>query len=202
MPRTEEANQKIRDERRRHILNVSVQVFARQGVAATRIADIAAAGEMSQGLIYRYFASKEEILEAVVENAMQATLRFVMQAREQPLPPLEKLRWLLQILISGMWTRHEYALVMQGVIANQITPSELRVQVFEHARELQQMVQLLIKDAQEAGEISKDDDPSTLTLMVTSCLQGLTLGKLFSSDPEPEPDPEIILRMLRVTRSP
>jgi AcrR family transcriptional regulator len=59
-----------------------VLVFARQGLAATKIADIAAAGEISQGLIYRYFTSKEEIYAAVLERAMQSTLRIGREALE------------------------------------------------------------------------------------------------------------------------
>ena len=71
MPRTEEANQRIREERRGQILDAAVRVFARKGLTGACIADIAAAGEMSQGLIFRYFASKEEVFAAVVEAAVK-----------------------------------------------------------------------------------------------------------------------------------
>src|SRR5947208_16009730 len=103
MPRTEEANQKIRDERRRHILNTAVKVFARQGLEATRIADIAAAGEMSQGLVYRYFASKEEIYAAVLEGGTLRPLEAARAIAQQNISPTEKLREILDLFISGMW---------------------------------------------------------------------------------------------------
>ena len=51
MPRSDEENSRIREERRTYILDVSVAVFAKKGLGATRIAYIAEAGEMSQGLI-------------------------------------------------------------------------------------------------------------------------------------------------------
>lgn len=196
MPRTEEANQKVRDERRRHILDVSVLVFARQGLAATRIADIAAAGEMSQGLIYRYFTSKEEIYAAVLEGAMQSTLRMGREALEREGSPLEKLRWLLQFAIGGLWERTEYALVVHDMLTNQTMLQEIRSPALEQAIAFQQIIHQLILEAQAAGEAPSSDDPMMLTLMVGACLQGLATQKIYMPD-SPVPDPEVILRMLK-----
>ena len=47
MPRTEEANQQIRQEQRTKILNASRNVFARKGRAAT-MADVAAEAESAK----------------------------------------------------------------------------------------------------------------------------------------------------------
>ena len=194
MPRTEEANQQVRDERRRHILDVSVLVFARQGLAATKIADIAAAGEISQGLIYRYFTSKEEIYAAVLERAMQATLQIGREALEREETPLEKLHWLLQYVISGMWSRSEFALVVQDMLLNQTMPQEIRTPALEQAIEFQQIIYRLIAEAQAAGQVPSSTDPMMLTMLVGACLQGLTTQKMYLPD-APAPDPEIILRM-------
>jgi hypothetical protein len=54
-PRTSLSNQKIRDERRGQILQVALKVFAYKGLAATKIAEIAAQACISQGLIHHYF---------------------------------------------------------------------------------------------------------------------------------------------------
>src|SRR5215469_4246660 len=97
MPRTEEANQRIRAERRAQILDAAAQVFAHKGLAGTRTADIAAACKMSEGLLFHYFASKEDIFTAVVEAALQASGNPVQAALQRPGSPLEKLRWLLQV---------------------------------------------------------------------------------------------------------
>jgi AcrR family transcriptional regulator len=196
MPRTEAANQQVRDERRRHILDVSVLVFARQGLAATRIADIAAEGSMSQGLIYRYFTSKEEIYAAVLERALQSTLRMGQEALERVGTPLEKLRWLLQYVIGGLWDRTEFALVVHDMLTNQAMPQEIRAPALEQALAFQQIISRLIAEAQAAGQVSSSDDPITLTMLVGACLQGLPTQKIYLPD-SPVPDPEIILRMLK-----
>jgi len=196
MPRTEEANQQVRNERKRHILDVSVLVFARQGLAATKIADIAAAGQMSQGLIYRYFTSKEEIYAAVLERAMHSTLRIGREALEREGTPLEKLRWLLQYVIDGLWSRPEFALVVEDMLLNQTMPQEIRTPALEQAMAFQQIIHRLIAEAQAAGEVSSSTDPLMLTMLVGACVQGLTPQKMYLPDAS-APDPEIILRMLK-----
>src|SRR5215218_9458437 len=69
VPRTEEANQQLRSVQRAKILAGARTAFARRGLATT-MADVAAAAGVSQGLAYRYFAGKDEIYLALVEEAL------------------------------------------------------------------------------------------------------------------------------------
>ena len=82
MPRTEEANQQIREEQRTKILAAAAKVFARKGKAAT-MADVATETGISQGLAYRYFASKEEILTTLVKQTAELEGRGVRVVMEQ-----------------------------------------------------------------------------------------------------------------------
>ena len=164
MPRSEEANQRIREERREQILDVASLVFARKGLAGTRIADIAAEGDMSQGLIFRYFASKEEVFAAVVEKALESATRLAQAALEQPGSSLEKLRWLLQVSFEGMWRKPDYSLVIQQVLTSETTPAKVRERVLEESQYTLQLYQRLIAEGQESGEIV-EDDPDMLTLV-------------------------------------
>jgi len=55
------------EERRRQILETTLAVFAAKGFDGTSIKDIAQAAGISQGLMYHYFAGKEDLLRATVE---------------------------------------------------------------------------------------------------------------------------------------
>jgi AcrR family transcriptional regulator len=57
------------DARRRQILDAARARFASQGFARTSIADIVTESGLSNGAIYRYFTSKDEIIVAVCEQA-------------------------------------------------------------------------------------------------------------------------------------
>lgn len=56
------------EERRQEILDGAIRVFARKGYDKTSISDIAQELGISQGLCYRYFASKEAIYDAAIEE--------------------------------------------------------------------------------------------------------------------------------------
>lgn len=199
MPRTEEANQRIREERREQILDVASRVFARKGLAGTRIADIATEGEMSQGLIFRYFASKEEVFAAVVEKALQSATRLAQAASQQPGSPLEKLRWLLQVSFEGMWRKPDYILVVLPVLNGENAPSEIRELVLEQSQHTLQLYRRLIVEGQETGEIV-EDDPDMLTLTFAACIQGISSSVTYlprTLGIEGPPDPEVVLRILK-----
>lgn len=55
------------DERRRHLLTVSQQLFIEHGFHGTGVAQIAAASGVKVGQIYRDFSSKEDIIAEIVE---------------------------------------------------------------------------------------------------------------------------------------
>jgi AcrR family transcriptional regulator len=57
------------EERRQQLLTVALDLFSRQGFDGTTIRDIAAAANVTEGLIYKHFASKEELLEEVIARA-------------------------------------------------------------------------------------------------------------------------------------
>ena len=80
-------------DKRRVILDAAVRVFARQGFHTSRVADIADEAGVAYGLVYHYFASKDEVLDTLFLErweVMLATIRDLdaqQQVREQ-LPSL------------------------------------------------------------------------------------------------------------------
>src|SRR5579863_7361583 len=102
MPRPSIENQRIRDERHEHILRAAARVFARKGLAAATIAEIAAAANVSHGLTYHYFASKEEIFRQLITRAMQGTERILREANAREGTVTERLRWLIDEMIEGV----------------------------------------------------------------------------------------------------
>ncbi len=56
------------DARREELLRTALRLFAEHGVDGTTIADIAAATGTAHGLVYHYYASKNDLLLAVLER--------------------------------------------------------------------------------------------------------------------------------------
>ena len=59
-----------KEAKRMEILKSAIKVFARNGIANTKISDIAIEADMSKGNFYSYFESKEEIIKEAIRNYM------------------------------------------------------------------------------------------------------------------------------------
>lgn len=70
-PRTPEQFEEIRQQSRARIMETALELFARQGFHNTSISQIAKAANVSKGLMYNYFASKDDLLEAIVRQEIE-----------------------------------------------------------------------------------------------------------------------------------
>ena len=67
MALSKEKQQQIHETRKKQILDAAMELFDTHGYTDTKISDIAAKADISKGLVYRYFKSKEDILYALSE---------------------------------------------------------------------------------------------------------------------------------------
>jgi AcrR family transcriptional regulator len=56
------------EDRRRQILDVAVEVFARNGFGGTKTKEIALAAGISEAILFRHFASKEDLYHAILDS--------------------------------------------------------------------------------------------------------------------------------------
>lgn len=197
MPRTEEANQRIREERKEQVLWAATQVFARKGLSDTTIVDIAAAAGISHGLAYRYFRSKEEVFAAAVERAITGATKLVQAALEQPGTPFQKLRWITEQILLGQQRRPESSLVILHALTNETVPAEVREMALSQANIVMNVVRQLIREGQSTGEVVSAD-PDELAHLYLSCIQGLSIAANLPGEfPPPLPSADLILRMLK-----
>lgn len=82
-PRTPIQNEEIRKERREQILQTALQLFAEEGYEATSISRIAREAGVAKGLLYNYFASKEELMEQIVYMAMEKMAGLFTTVRKE-----------------------------------------------------------------------------------------------------------------------
>jgi AcrR family transcriptional regulator len=197
VPRSEAENQRLRERQRTNILNAALRVFARSGPAAS-MAEIAEAAGVSQGLAYRYFASKEVIYYALVAQAVRSGLSEADVERMTTGTPWQRLETLLSRILSARREHPEFFQVLYHVLGDDDAPAELRAQMRERGQYFVGALRDLIVEGQAAGEIAVGD-PDQLTLAVTAYLDGLTRFSLY--DPERFrahfPGAEVLLRLFK-----
>ncbi len=194
MPRSQEINQAIREERRADILAAAAVVFAHQGYVGTRISDIADAANMSHGLLYHYFASKEQVFTALVERAARGVMQLLGRAIELPVPPVERLRWLIEQELAGLGDDpHIFMVVLQAMMSEAV-PASARQAAQELVAGTEELMRRLVTDGQAEGQIVAGDPREIATLLGT-WLQGLAVGVAMRPMADSLPSAESLVRL-------
>ncbi len=107
MPRTKQQNEEIRNKTRRLILDNSLKLFANKGFHGTSISDIAKAAGISKGLAYNYFESKEKILNAIFEEAINSGSILEEQLKNIT-DPYEKIAFIIQAMFDYIRNEEEF----------------------------------------------------------------------------------------------
>lgn len=83
------------------ILDAALALFAERGFAAARMDDLAQRCELSKGGLYAHFASKDEVLEALLQRALAAP---ALTPPREPLPlsPTQLADWLIEQLYDRL----------------------------------------------------------------------------------------------------
>jgi AcrR family transcriptional regulator len=169
-------------ERRKQILDAAIRVFADHGYHGARVGDIAEDAGVAHGLLYHYFASKDDVLRTIfTENWGELLERFraVELAYEAP---SAKLEGIAKILLRT-W-RNDPALVT--VMVREVARSHQLQDRVDEVREAFAIVQRIIEEGQASGEFRRDADPRLASWVfyggLEEVLTGWVLGQLPDSD--------------------
>ncbi|HEY3367388.1 MAG TPA: TetR/AcrR family transcriptional regulator [Symbiobacteriaceae bacterium] len=196
-PRSADENQRIREERREQILNAGAQVFSRKGLAATRIAEVAAAAGTSHGLVYHYFSSKEDLFAALVERALGGAMWVAQGAHGQPGTPWDRLHWMLSLMLGGVREQPELFLVMIQAVTSDAVPQPTREMAIRQAAVSREAVVRLIAEGQAAGQVAPGR-PEQFAMILLAAIQGLAIGAAADPGLLPAfPDAGVLLSMFK-----
>lgn len=200
MPRTKEAYEEIRAARKEQILQAAARVFSSKGLTDTTVTDIAAAAGVSHGLLYRHFASKEEVFAALVGQALEEAIQLTEFALAQPGTPWERLHWLTRQMYPGqqqLGKRPAYFLVVLHALTNEDIPGQVRELAARPGEIMYDVLRQFIVEGQEVREVV-GGDPDQLATLYLSCIQGLVLRATYTKlSLATFPTVETVLHMLQ-----
>lgn len=169
-------------EKRKLILDAAIRVFAEHGYHGARVGDIAEDAGVAHGLLYHYFASKDDVLRTIfAENWGDLLERFrAVEAAAEPAP--DKLEGIAKILLRT-W-RNDPALVT--VMVREVARSQLLQDQVEEVREAFAIVQRVIEEGQAVGAFRRDVDARLASWLfyggLEEVLTGWVLGQLPDGD--------------------
>ncbi|MFZ5868874.1 MAG: SDR family oxidoreductase [Thermodesulfobacteriota bacterium] len=95
-------NQELVEKRREQIVLAAIKLFARKGFHRTTLRNLAEEAGLSQGNIYDYVGSKEDIFFLIHQFAAGSAMEAMTKALEQVSDPLEKLRRMVRAEFTTM----------------------------------------------------------------------------------------------------
>jgi TetR/AcrR family fatty acid metabolism transcriptional regulator len=171
-------------EKRNQILDAAVRVFADEGYHAARVGDIAATAGVAHGLLYHYFASKEDVLLTIfVENWGDLIRRFrAVEATEEP--AREKIAGIAKILLRT-W-RNDPALVT--VMVREVARSRHIQEHVQEVREAFAILERIVEQGQREGAFRRDLNARLASWIIYGGLEEILTGWVLRQLPDRDDD--------------
>jgi len=157
-------------------------LFARKGIAATGVTEIAREAGISLGLLYHYYASKEDLFAALVSEALKGALNAVMHSGQSKSPAAEQINRISEMINRTLKrdekTAYYFLLLLQaGLAGESLSVSGKPVIDMASVGALFDHLENLILAGQAEGTV-KAGDPRQLAQLYWAAFQGLCLYKV------------------------
>jgi TetR/AcrR family transcriptional regulator, fatty acid metabolism regulator protein len=171
-------------DRRRQILAAAVKVFADKGFHASRVGDIAEEAGIAYGLVYHYYASKEDLLETIFRTTWTEMLARVREVEEAGVPAAEAVRQVTALLLRT-WRRDPD---LVRVLVREVTRNQHIQREIEEITQAMQALERIIQRGQESGEFRSELDPRLAAVVFYGALEEVLSGWVLGQLPDREED--------------
>src|SRR6478609_4077882 len=104
-------------DKREHIINTAIKLFATKGFEGTSIRDLAAAADVNVAMVNYYFGSKEKLFESMVElNVAYTRGAFDEISNDNSLSEIEKIDKIIDLYVSRIFSNREFHKVLHHEI--------------------------------------------------------------------------------------
>lgn len=157
-----QARNKIRHKRKEQIQLSALHVFAKNGYVKTKMSMISDEAKISEGLIYRYYRSKEQLFLTIVETLLQEASREINTLNQMDGTPLEQIKLLTQKMLDEQ-SKIGFMLIEQAKREDEV-PKRVTdlIKRYSDQNIIDQLVPLFI-EGQERGEFIAGDPKEILS---------------------------------------
>jgi AcrR family transcriptional regulator len=168
LPGMPPVSQRYRDSRRRQVVDASRRCFADSGFEGTSMQEICTQARLSPGAIYGYFASKDDLVAAVIDEVL-SDITTDIDVVEHNNPPVlyEALHHMFRVL-DRPENGFELARLAVQVWAEAAHNPALKTRLAAHYRELHTRLTALVERCQRSGTLDASLPPGDLAQVLTA----------------------------------
>ncbi|MGD0768474.1 MAG: TetR/AcrR family transcriptional regulator [Tepidisphaeraceae bacterium] len=149
-------------QRREQLIKVATKIFAKWGYNAATTAAIADAAGVTEPILYRHFASKQEMFVAITRAMSKQTLRQWRELIAKAPTSTDKIRTIAREFPNHIHENEDAYNVIHGALATS-RDRKVRAVMKKHYLEIEQFFRKIVEDGQKAGEFKRDLDSKTPT---------------------------------------
>jgi len=198
MPRSKQASERMRAESQAKILSAARELFAERGYFKCRVSDIARKADMSQGNVYWYFSSKEDILKTILAEGFEAVGAVLLEAQSYSGNGVEKLAYATEQYVALGQEVYDFFTVFLSLLLHggETFLQELGFDTPQIGQSYHHNLSIILTQAQSEGSIA-NIDPQILSMLFFGLLNGLiiTYADLWPTLP-PELIRDAVLRLV------
>jgi TetR/AcrR family transcriptional regulator, fatty acid metabolism regulator protein len=175
---------KAQADKRRIILDAAVRVFARRGFHACRVSDIADEAGVAYGLVYHYFASKEEVLDTLFLERWDVMLEMIREVDSRTIPVREKLEEIVSFIVDSY--RHDPDMMKVIIVEVTRAANSFGRTHLSQIRTAYDLIGGIVKKAQEDGVFKPEIEPRFAAMAFYGVIEQLLTGWIFGLLPQDE----------------
>jgi TetR/AcrR family transcriptional regulator, fatty acid metabolism regulator protein len=179
-----EARSKAAMDKRRAILDAAVRVFARQGFHACRVSDIADEAGVAYGLVYHYFASKDEVLDTLFLERWNVMLQTIRDVDSQQIAAREKLYAIASFIVDSY--RHDPELMKVIIVEVTRAANSFGQTHLAQIREAFRLIAEIVRKAQADGEFKPEIAAEFAAITFYGAIEQVLTGWIFGLLPQGE----------------
>lgn len=169
MPRPDASEERISQ-----IIEASLTVFARQGLAQARIEDIAREAGLAKGTVYLYFKSKDAIIAAIMKVLFRQELRLLRAQERSDAPVSEQLLDLTRQLAGSLDRMQPFLPIVLEFYSIAGRRQDVREFLVDAFAEYRAILAALIQQGIDRGEF-RAIDARAAAITHTALFEGLAL---------------------------
>jgi AcrR family transcriptional regulator len=171
--------------RREQILAAARTCFLRNGLHTTSMQDLIREAGLSVGAVYRYFKSKNEIINAIAGNVAGGVTRRLDDIARSDLPLPQAMDRVLEVIDEQLAPDGNFPLALQVWAEATLDPA-IGVIVRDRYLDIRAVFRTMAVGAAERGELAPGADPDAVAAALFGMVPGYALQRLLIGAPDRE----------------
>jgi len=159
-------------DRRRQLLEVAADRFARLGYRGTTTADLAKAAGITEPILYRHFENKLDLFVTLVDEVGREVINDWQRMLDGVKEPAKR----MEILLGGNPSTHEkgkgvYRVIFQAMTEVEADPEIVKA-LRKHITRLHKFIRDELASLQKAGFVRRDEPPMDIAWLLVNVAVG------------------------------